>query len=98
MRVPQRKGGYGGERRGICPSPEKITVVERTEQKQERRNRTGPTDSLNLPCPTKHEKESVPIEILLYARHVPTTLLLSYNNPLQDNIPILHRRKQAQPR
>lgn len=65
--VPQRKGGYGGEGRGICicPSPGQTTILERREQKQERRSRRGPRDSLNLSCPTKGDNKSVHIEILL---------------------------------
>ena len=81
--APQREGGHGGERVASENS------AEAGKKKQDRAHGFTPT------CPVKPsmKNKSVHMEIL-YGRHVPTALFISYNNPQEDIIPILHRRKR----
>ena len=94
--VPQREGGYGGEGKVSALRlfwADHYFGENRTEARKNKQERA--TDSLNLSCPHKNGK-SVPIEIRLHARPMPTTLLLhftlfvSYNNTHEDIIPVLH--------
>ena len=55
--VPQREGGYGGEGGCLhCPSSGQITILERTEQKQERTSRRGPQIHSTCPVHTRMVK------------------------------------------
>lgn len=51
----EKRWVWGGEERDLLLSRKDHCSGE-NRAKAERRNRTGPMDSLNLSCPTKHEK------------------------------------------
>lgn len=89
--LPPRKGkGIGshrehvrwGEGRSICTCccPGQTTVVDRMEQGQERSSERADRAALSLSCPTKGDNRSVhtEISIILYARHMPTSLPLNF--------------------
>lgn len=71
-----------------------------TEGSRSRRETAGEGPQIHSTCPIQQDdNKSVLLETLLYARYVPTTLplhfmlFISYSNPPEDIIPVLHSRK-----